>query len=896
NQTFRKLVETEGADIYDSTISLVKDLKKRGIKVGVASSSQNCRFILEKTGLLKLFDAVIGGEVSKELGLRGKPYPDIFVVAAENLGLHPNECMMVEDAIAGVEAGKNGNFAMVVGVARNGDEQALMAQGADITIKDMGELSYQNIQKWFEQGIIEDSWRLTYYGFEPDSEKLRETLTTVGNGYFGTRGCFEGERADEVVHYPGTYIAGVYNRLPSVVYRKTIYNNDLVNCPNWLLIEVKIGDSDYMHLMDMEILSYRHTLNMKDGVMSRALAAKDQQGRITEIESYRMACMHNPHYGAVKYRITPQNYSEKLTFRSTLDGTVINYGVARYRELNSKHLAPISVGRQNGEIYLHVETTTRNTVIFMSAKNTLYHQDIPLNVNKKISRHSGIISEEFTVDARKGHTYTLQKLVSIYTSNDRDTDDPEGASGTALARAGTFEKMLGEHKKAWHMLWEKADFHIEGDRFSQRTTRLHIFHLLATASIHNKMIDAGMPARGLHGEAYRGHIFWDEIYIFPFYNLHFPEIAKALLMYRYRRLDAAREYARENGYQGAMFPWQSANTGDEETQVIHFNPLSGRWDPDLSRLQRHVSIAIAYNVWEYFYCTNDLEFLHNYGAEIMIKIARFWSSIAQYDENDSRYHISNVMGPDEFHEKYPDSEEGGLKDNAYTNIMVCWLMHKTIETVEHLPGNTIKEISEKTGFQLDEILRWRDIVEHMNVEITEEGVLCQFAGYMELQELDFDRYREKYGNIRRMDRILKAEGDSPDRYKVSKQADVLMLFYLLSPGQVKHILEIMGYRIGDELEFMEKNYEFYEKRTTHGSTLSYIVHSAILKYLKTHKIHMWERFLKALESDIYDTQGGTTTEGIHCGVMGGTIDTIMKGFAGINLFKDYILLDPSLPG
>ncbi|KPJ88780.1 MAG: beta-phosphoglucomutase [Spirochaetes bacterium DG_61] len=896
NETFRRVVTEEGVDIYQSTLSFIKELKDKGVKVGVASSSMNCRFILHKTGFIELFDAVIGGIISKEIGLKGKPHPDIFLLTAENLDARPNQCLLVEDAISGVEAGKNGNFGLVIGVARNGDTQELQARGADITVEDLSEVSFEDVDTWFKEGIYDDSWHLTYYGFEPREEKLRESLTTVGNGYFGTRGSFEMEKADEVIHYPGTYIAGIYNELPSLVFRKTIYNNDFVNCPNWLLIELKIGESDFVHPLQEEIIFYKHDLNMKDGVMIRSLTFKDKKGRITSIRSERIASMYNPHLGAVRYTITSHNYSEEITLRSTLDGTVVNYGVERYRELNSKHLYSISVVKENDGISLHVRTTTSKVNICMHARNTLYQDKEPINVKRKIVKDMGIISENMSFHAEKENSYVLEKLVGIYTSRDSDIeDDPEEVAKASSNDVGSFDEIFEKHRRVWHQLWEIADNRIEGDRFAQKVIHLHTYHLLVTASVPNKNIDAGIPARGLHGEAYRGHIFWDELFIFPFYNLHFPEIARSFLMYRYRRLDAGREYAKENGYKGAMYPWQSADSGKEETQTMHYNPISGKWGPDLSRLQRHVSIAIAYNIWEYFYVTNDLDFLHEYGAEMMVEIARFWASIAKYSRNDKRYHISGVMGPDEFHEKYPGAKKGGLKDNAYTNIMVCWLMHKTIETVEYLPEHVIRKLEEKIGFLKDELKKWKDIVKKMNVVITEDGIISQFDGYMNLEELDWDYYKERYGDIKRLDRILKSEGNLPDRYKVTKQADALMTYYVLSPGQVKHILKIMGYDVNNELELMEKNYEYYVRRTSNGSTLSNVVHAAILKYHHTHKRDMWEWFLNTLRSDIYDTQGGTTAEAIHCGVMGGTLDILFKSFAGINIFKDHLQIDPTLP-
>ncbi|MBN1836340.1 MAG: beta-phosphoglucomutase family hydrolase, partial [Spirochaetales bacterium] len=645
NSLFREIVAADGVEIYETTLAFARRLKGQGVKIGVASSSMNCRFILEKSGLADEFDTIVGGTVSRELGLKGKPDPDIFIVAAENMGLHPSQCIMVEDAISGVEAGRRGNFALVVGVARGNQGEELRSHGADIVVRDLRELTPAKLERWFDRGLDEASWVLSYHGFEPQKERLRESLTTVGNGYFGTRGAFEGNRADEVVHYPGTYIAGVYNRLPSVVYRKTITNNDLVNCPNWLLVELKLPGGRYRSPLDMEILEYRHTLRMREAVMERSLTFKDRKGRITTVETCRFASMADPHLGALSYTVRPRNWSGTLALRSCLDGTIINYGVPRYRELNSKHLVPISAGEQAGCCYLQVRTVTSKVNVFVRARCTLFAGKEPLEPERTVQQDAGWVAEQFELQVEEGKEYTLEKTVSLYTSRDRDVLLPQAASEESLLEPGRFLTLHKAHAAAWRSLWDKADVFIEGDRFAQRVIRLHIYHLLCTASPHNRKIDAGMPARGLHGEAYRGHIFWDELFIYPFYNLHFPEISRSLLLYRYRRLEGARDYAREHGYRGAMYPWQTADNGREETQEIHFNPVSGKWGPDLSSRQRHVSIAVAYAVWEYFYCTGDLEFLHNYGAEILLQTTRFWASIAEYDEADGRYHIRGVMGP-----------------------------------------------------------------------------------------------------------------------------------------------------------------------------------------------------------------------------------------------------------
>ena len=198
-----------------------------------------------------------------------------------------------------------------------------------------------------------------------------------------------------------------------------------------------------------------------------------------------------------------------------------------------------------------------------------------------------------------------------------------------------------------------------------------MFHLLQTVSEHTIDLDVGVPARGLHGEAYRGHIFWDELFVFPFLNLRFPELTRALLRYRVRRLPEARQAARAAGYRGAMYPWQSGSDGREETQRLHLNPRSGRWLPDNSHRQRHVNAAVAWNVWQYYQATGDLDFLAAYGAEMLLEIARFWASIATYNRALDRYEICGVMGPDEYHDGYPDRDEPGLDNNAYTNVMAA---------------------------------------------------------------------------------------------------------------------------------------------------------------------------------------------------------------------------------
>ena len=737
------------------------------------------------------------------------------------------------------------------------------------------------------------AWKLVYNRFKPAQEGLREALCTLGNGYFGTRGAAS-ESAASRIHYPGTYIAGVYNKLASNIAGRKVLNEDLVNCPNWLFLTFRVGQGDWIIPSKDNILSYRQELDFQKAILSRKIRLRDAHGRITTIETQRIVHLSEPHCAALRYIIIPENYQGEIFIKAGLDGTVRNTGIARYQQLNSKHLKPHSLGNfSKGGIYLSMKTSHSGIEICEAAKVRIFSKGRELKpLEGRLEKGKEEIYQEFKISVRKRQPYEIEKYVSIYTSQDQGIRNFRARAINSVKISPRFDSLLASHIRAWAALWNKFDIQIEGDSFSQRALRLHIFHLLQTVSIHHHLIDAGIPARGLHGEAYRGHIFWDELFIMPFFNLHTPEISKALLLYRYRRLRPARKYAGKNGYRGAMFPWQSGSTGTEETPVNHLNPISGKWGPDYSRFQRHVSFAVAYNVCQYWRMTGDWNFLNFYGAEMILSIARFGASLAQYEPTDKRYHTRGIMGPDEFHERFPGWLTSGFKDNAYTNLLIVWTLLKARRILAILPEKHKARVLKKLRLKKKELNRWEDITRRMNLIINDDGIISQFDRYFSLKELDWKAYRAKYGRIQRIDRILKAEGKSPNEYKVAKQADVLMIFYLFPLDEVKDLFNRLGYEFGEDM--LKKNYEYYIKRTSHGSTLSKVVHCYIAHLLGRDR-ESWEWFSKVLKSDIDDTQGGTTPEGIHTGVMGGSVDIVLRGFAGISLGKEIIKITPSLP-
>lgn len=1160
NGYFRSYLKEHGVDVFASTISVVRQLRETGFRTAVISSSKNCKPILEAARVADLFEERVDGVESEAVGLKGKPAPDIFLEAARRLGVSPERSIVVEDAISGVEAGRDGHFGCVVGINRNKQAEALKEHGAHVVVDDLAAVNIeekpahaplieelpdgadcleqisrtpetriavfldydgtlspivedpekadlsnetrqaiaklsehcivavisgrdlqdvrervgleglfyagshgfdiagpgglhtlsqeaadflplldkaekevakhlrdiegayierkkfsiaihsrrvpkeqrpgvekavdraaanspdlrktvgkmvfelqpkidwnkgkailwlmdalkldqvttlpiyigddvtdedafrvlppqgiglvvkggthrttadyslkdtQAVRKFLNRlaaelsmGASTDSWGLTYDGFNPCEEKLREALCTLGNGYFATRGAAPEKPAGEV-HYPGSYLACGYDRLKTEIAGREIENEDLVNIPNWLPLSFRIEEGEWFDLGRVELVTSRQTLDLKTGVLVREVHFRESGGRESLLRQRRLVHMKYPHLAALETTVKALNWSGRIEFRSGLDGQVVNGGVKRYNQLNNHHLTPREESEIDDEtVSLKVETVQSEIRIAQTARTRVFlnNSEDPFPVLRKTLQNEGKIEQIFALDLQEDGEVKVEKVVGLATSRDHAISEAGLEARKWAERAGDFEELFRTHSIAWKQLWRRfnIDLSLADPVAGSRTTlilRLHCFHLLQTASLHTMDLDVGIPSRGWHGEAYRGHIFWDELFIFPFLNLRLPEITRMLLLYRYRRLEEARHAARDAGFSGAMYPWQSGSDGREETQVLHLNPKSGRWLPDNSHLQRHVNAAIAYNIWQYYQATTDTEFFYFYGAEMLLEIARFWASLATKNDKTGRFEILGVMGPDEYHDALPDVTESGLPNNAYTNVMVSWVLARATDTLECLPEDRRRELCENLSLTDEEIARWDEISRKLTVPFHGDGIISQFEGYENLEELDWPRYREKYGQVLRLDRVLEAEGDTPNRYKASKQADVLMLFYLFSPFELKEIFDRLDYPFDPEM--IPKNIAYYEQRTSHGSTLSHVVHSWVVA--RSDRSRAWELFRQALESDVADVQGGTTPEGIHLGAMAGTVDLVQRCFTGVETRGNKLHLNPVLP-
>ncbi|MGW7496310.1 glycoside hydrolase family 65 protein [Streptomyces luteogriseus] len=722
------------------------------------------------------------------------------------------------------------------------------------------------------------AWTWEYEGYDPARQRLRETLCTLGNGRFATRGALPECVADDV-HYPGTYAAGCYNRLTSDVEDRHVENEDMVNLPNWLPLRFRPAGGEWLTPDSAPVLAHRQTLLLDAGLLDRVTRYGLDDDRVLSVRQRRLVHMGDPNLAALRTEFTVEGATTELEVEAALDGEVTNAGVQRYRGLAGQHLTHVHTGTADpGTVWLRCRTRTSDIRIGMAARLTAGAPIAETHVHPRAIQRLRLTLEP-------GRPVTVDKTIALHTSRDPAISDPLQTALDRVSAAPDFEALLRSHRTAWKLLWRRAALDVPGEPGS--ILRLHLFHLLQTLSPHTADLDVGVPARGLHGEAYRGHIFWDELFVLPYLNLHFPEVSRALLRYRHRRLDRARAAARALGMRGALYPWQSGSDGREETQRLHLNPRSGRWLPDHSHLQHHVGSAIAYNVWQYCEASGDAEFLHTKGAEMLVQIARFWADSATWDEKLGRHRIRGVVGPDEYHDAYPGSRSPGLDDNAYTNVTAAWVLTRTLEVLRGLPEPRRRELLERAALDGGELDRWEEVSRTLHVPF-HDGVVSQFQGYGDLAELDWKGYGKRYDDIRRLDRILEAEGDTVNRYKASKQADALMLGYLFSPAELRGLFRRLGHRLDEET--WRHTVDYYLARTSHGSTLSGLVHGWILA--RARRTDAWQFCQEALRGDVADLQGGTTGEGIHLGAMAGTLDLIQRGLTGLETREGALWLDP----
>jgi trehalose/maltose hydrolase-like predicted phosphorylase len=470
---------------------------------------------------------------------------------------------------------------------------------------------------------------------------------------------------------------------------------------------------------------------------------------------------------------------------------------------------------------------------------------------------------------RPGQIVCFARLVAVVRDDNQDADPGRVArEKLGAARRIGWRKLAQEHEAAWSDRWRCSDIQVGGDPAAEQALRFAVYHLNSAANPADERVSIG--ARGLTGDDYHGHVFWDtEIYLMPFYSFTWPEAARALLMYRFRTIDGARQKAARMGWRGAMYPWESADTGAEATPEQVVGPDGQIVDILCGKQEQHITADIAYAVWQYWQATEDVNFLLEAGAEILLETGRFWSSRAQ-PEGDGYCHIRGVIGPDECHER--------IDDNAYTNVMARWNIRRALEVAAVLrdrwPDHWAR-LSHGLGLDDTELVRWRAVAETMATGWNSQtGLFEQFSGFFALEEIDLAGYA---GRSVPMDVVLGRE--RTQRSKVIKQADVVALLGLLPE-------EFPG-------DSGKANFRYYEPRCSHGSSLSGAMHGLVAARLGDSDLAL-RYFQHAVAIDMADNHT-TIAGGLHIAALGGTWLTAVFGFAGLSLQSDGIAFNPKLP-
>ncbi|MEH2024579.1 beta-phosphoglucomutase [Nostoc sp.] len=700
--------------------------------------------------------------------------------------------------------------------------------------------------------FIYTDWILIETQFDPEQLHSKETVFTIGNGYLGTRGSFEEGYPHAL---PATFIHGVFDDVP-VVY------TELVNCPDWLPLVV-IVNGDRFRLDQGEILRYDRQLDLRHGLIFRALRWRSPSGHTIDISFERFASLADPHVLALRCHLTPIDFDGLIEVQASINGYPENQGFNHWEELDQ--------GKTKQGIWLQRRTRNSRIELGMAAKVRILGTEASLQVNTA----PGYPTLSTTFLAKAQQTVTVEKLVTVFTS--REIETPVLAAQEKLAHLPDYATLLKAHEQAWDEVWQQSDILIEGDSTATFAVRYNLFQLLIAAPRHDDRVS--IPAKTLSGFGYRGHVFWDtEIFMQPLFLFTQPAIARNLLTYRWHTLPGARRKAAHYGYRGAMFAWESADTGDEVTP--RWSIGSDFYGEDVRIWCRdreiHINADIPYAIWNYWQATGDDDWMQKCGAEVILDAAIFWGSRVEFNSEQERYEIRGVIGADEYHEL--------VHNNAFTNRMAQWHLEKAIAVYDWLADKfpeRATELEEKLKLTPEERLHWQDIIAKIlffHDPVTE--LIEQFEGFFQLEDINLADYEPR---DRSMQPILGIE--KTNKCQVLKQPDVLMLLYLMR--------ESADFPYNEKA--LQTNWDYYAPRTdiTYGSSLGPAV-QAILASDLGKSTAAYEQFMRALMVDLEDNRGNTN-DGIHGASAGGIWQAVIFGFGGIQLTENGPVANPHLP-
>ena len=696
-----------------------------------------------------------------------------------------------------------------------------------------------------------DNWQIIESEFNPQEIHFHETIFTVGNGYLGTRGAFE-------EHYPGeqpaTLIHGLYDDVP-------IVQTELVNAPNWLELIIFIGSERFK--LDLgRVLDYHRILDLHNGVITRKVRWQSPSGQTVDIQIEHFASLAEEHVLGIRCLVTSVDFMGSLEFRAGIPGQVENAGLVHWDWSDQ--------GRINQQsAFLEVKTRATGITLCEAC-----HLDIGGGEDTTYDYWDTLAAPNLVARTtiKPGVQVMANKTVAIYSS--RDNADPQKAAIEKLAAAVGYgySALRAENDLAWAKEWERCNVAIEGDDEADRALRFYLFQLMIAGPRHDDRVS--ISARTLSGFGYRGHVFWDtEIFVLPFFIYTYPEIARNLLIYRFRTLPGARRKAALYGYEGAMYAWESAGTGDDATPKW----VPGQKDGELIRIwcgeiEQHISADVAYAVFQYWRITGDQSFLLEYGAEILMEVARFWGSRATWNPAHKYYEIKDVIGPDENHEH--------VDNNVFTNHMARWTLQRALEMLElvrKVAHGKALELEARLDLSTKRLAHWKEIIEKIYMGFDSQiGLYEQFEGFFKRKDINLLDYEPQF---RSMQSILGVE--QTQHYQVLKQPDVSMLFYLLD-GEY-------------DPQVVKANYDYYTPRTdfSYGSSLGPAIQVILTARMGDVK-SAYDQFMTTLRTDLKDSRGNAS-DGIHAATAGGLWQAVIFGFADLRITEHGPQTNPHLP-
>jgi len=711
-------------------------------------------------------------------------------------------------------------------------------------------------------GIAAEPWCIRERAAEPGARFLRETLFTLGNGYIGMRGTpEEGNTAPKGQTLEGTYLNGFYESEP-IVYPENAYglartNEFMLNVPNAKRVRIEIDGEDF-GLERGRVLDYERVLDFRTGLLTRTVDWESEGGKRVRIASRRLVCFERKHVAAIEVAVTPLNFSGRLRLAADIDSEVTNLQAGDDPRVGSAITGPslLPAGRETWERGAHhgalvLQRTRHSGFLLATATETLLD-------GAQAGAESLDEGHAFHVDAVQGQAVVLHKFIAYATSRDMAEADVASHARAELERAARagFDALAGEQAAYLADFWAHADVGIDGDDALQQGVRFNQFHLLQSVGRDGR---TNIAAKGVTGEGYEGHYFWDtEIYVFPFLLFSTPGIARALLQYRYATLPKARERARQMAHaRGALYPWRTI-AGEECSAYF-----------PAGTAQYHINADVAYSIRLYLLATGDFDFMAQYGAEIVLETARIWTGIGNYDRQQ-RFCINAVTGPDEY--------TAIVNNNYYTNAMARMHMTFAADVAERLRAerpDDYARVAAAIGLEEGEIAAWRAASAAMRLPYDEKlGIHEQDDSFLSKQPWDFANTPDENYPL-----LLHYHPLVIYRHQVCKQADVVLALLLLSNEF--------------PLDDKRRDFDFYERVTTHDSSLSSCIFSIVASEVGYHD-KAYAYFMETARLDLDNTHGNTEY-GVHTAAMAGTWLGVAYGFAGMRIDGAGLRFAPVLP-